>query len=112
MDFAPAWGIFLRGFRFHSITIASARPENAKLSAILGAALLYIVIRYTYIMPIKLTTADYRALAELRYQIRQFVHEGDAAARQFGLEPQQYYLLLALRGIPEGIDATVRTLAE
>jgi DNA-binding MarR family transcriptional regulator len=63
-------------------------------------------------MPTKITTADYRALAELRYQIRHFLHDGDVAARQCGLEPQQYYLLLALRGIPEGIEATVRTLAE
>jgi DNA-binding MarR family transcriptional regulator len=59
-----------------------------------------------------IATADYRALAELRYQIRRFLCEGDTAARQFGLEPQQYLLLLAVRGLPEGTDATIRTLAE
>ena len=63
-------------------------------------------------MPINIATSDYRALAELRYRIRHFLHEGDAAARQFGLEPQQYLLLLAVRGLPEGTDATIRTLAE
>jgi DNA-binding MarR family transcriptional regulator len=63
-------------------------------------------------MPIKITTADYRALAELRYRIRHFLYEGDAAARQFGLEPQQYLLLLAVRGLPKGTEATIRTLAE
>ena len=60
----------------------------------------------------KVTTADYRALAELRYRIRLFLCEGDAAARQVGLEPQQYLLLLAVRGLPEGTEATIRALAE
>ena len=60
----------------------------------------------------KVTTADYRALAALRYRIRLFLCEGDAAARRVGLEPQQYLLLLALRGLPEGTEATVQALAE
>jgi DNA-binding MarR family transcriptional regulator len=63
-------------------------------------------------MTAEITTAEYRALAELRYRIRKFVGEGDAAARAGGLEPQQYLLLLALRGLPEGVEATIRTLAE
>ena len=60
----------------------------------------------------RIETADYRALAELRCRIRHFLYEGDAVARQCGLEPQQYLLLLAVRGLPEGRDATIRTLAE
>ena len=60
----------------------------------------------------EITSDEYRALAELRYRIRQFVGEGDAAARAAGLEPQQYLLLLALRGLPEGEEATIRTLAD
>jgi DNA-binding MarR family transcriptional regulator len=63
-------------------------------------------------MTAEITTAEYRALAELRYRIRKFVGEGDAVARAAGLEPQQYLLLLALRGLPEGVEATIRTLAE
>jgi DNA-binding MarR family transcriptional regulator len=63
-------------------------------------------------MPIKIVTADYRALAELRYRIRHFLHEGDAAARQVGLVPQQYLLLLAVRGLPEDTESTIKTLAE
>src|SRR6267378_3757071 len=63
-------------------------------------------------MPSEITSAEYRALAELRYLIRKFVGEGDAAARAAGLEPQQYLLLLALRGLPEGQEATIRTLAD
>jgi DNA-binding MarR family transcriptional regulator len=63
-------------------------------------------------MSTKIATADYRALAELRYRIRHFLCEGDARARQLGLEPQQYLLLLAIRGLPEDTKATVQTLAE
>jgi DNA-binding MarR family transcriptional regulator len=63
-------------------------------------------------MGAEITTAEYRALAELRYLIRKFVGEGDAAARAAGLEPQQYLLLLALRGLPDGEEATIRTLAD
>jgi len=60
----------------------------------------------------KITESEYRALAELRYRIRRFLQEGDATARQSGLEPQQYLLLLAIRGLPEGQEASIRTLAE
>lgn len=60
----------------------------------------------------KITESEYRALAELRYRIRRFLQEGDNTARQTQLEPQQYLLLLAVRGLPEGQEATIRTLAE
>jgi DNA-binding MarR family transcriptional regulator len=59
-----------------------------------------------------ITPAEYRALAELRYRIRHFLREGDAKARAVGLEPQQYLMLLAIRGLPEGSEATIQTLAE
>lgn len=72
----------------------------------------YIVLRYTYGVRSRITTADYRALAALRHRIRLFLCEGDAAARRAGLEPQQYLLLLAVRGLPDGAEATVQTLAE
>jgi DNA-binding MarR family transcriptional regulator len=60
----------------------------------------------------EITSAEYAALAELRFLIRKFVGEGDAIARAAGLEPQQYLLLLAIRGLPEGEEATIRTLAD
>jgi len=63
-------------------------------------------------MPGEITTAEYRALAELRYRIRKFVGEGDAVARAAGLEPQQYLLLLAIRGLPDNVEATIRALAD
>jgi DNA-binding MarR family transcriptional regulator len=63
-------------------------------------------------MATEITTDEYRALAELRYRIRHFLREGDAVARAAGLEPQQYLLLLTIRGLPQGQEATIRTLAE
>ena len=60
----------------------------------------------------KITANEYRGLAELRYRIRRFLQEGDDTARQAQLEPQQYLLLLAIRGLPEGQEATIRTLAD
>ncbi len=58
------------------------------------------------------SAAGYRALAEFRFQIRRFLNLSDQAARQAGLEPQQYVCLLALRGLPGGKEATILTLAE
>jgi DNA-binding MarR family transcriptional regulator len=60
----------------------------------------------------KLTTADYQALAELRYQIRKFQHFSEQAARGAKLEPQQHQLLLAIKGLPEGRRARIGELAE
>ena len=60
----------------------------------------------------EITSDEYRALAELRYRIRHFVREGDVVAQAAGLEPQQYLLLLAIRGLPAGQEATIRTLAD
>jgi DNA-binding MarR family transcriptional regulator len=72
----------------------------------------YIVPRYTLQVSTAVTTTEYRALAELRFRIRLFLREGDAQARASGLEPQQYLLLLALRGLPSDQEATIRRLAE
>jgi len=55
---------------------------------------------------------DYRALAEIRYQIRRFLHFSEQVARAVDLEPQQHQLLLMLAGLPQGMKATVSTLAE
>jgi DNA-binding MarR family transcriptional regulator len=73
---------------------------------------IYRITIYTEVMPIRIATEDYRALAALRHRIRLFLCEGDAAARRLGLEPQQYLLLLTVRGLPEGAEATIHTLAE
>jgi DNA-binding MarR family transcriptional regulator len=63
-------------------------------------------------MPEAITVQEYQALAELRHRLRKFLQEGDVTAREAGLEPQQYLLLLAIRGLPPGCAATISTLAE
>jgi DNA-binding MarR family transcriptional regulator len=60
----------------------------------------------------KITESEYQALGELRYLLRRFLQEGDVTAKQAGLEPQQYLLLLAVRGLPTGEEATISTLAK
>jgi len=60
----------------------------------------------------QITPDEFRALAELRYLIRRFLQEGDSTARKADLEPQQYLLLLAIRGLPPGQQSTIRTLAD
>src|ERR1700740_2775334 len=59
-----------------------------------------------------MTSAEFRALAEFRYQIRIYLNGSEEAARNAGLEPQQYLLLLALRGLAVGREAGIRELAE
>jgi DNA-binding MarR family transcriptional regulator len=60
----------------------------------------------------EITAADYRALAELRHQLRRFLHFSERVAREAGLTPQQHQALLALRGLPPGCQPTVQALAE
>ena len=55
---------------------------------------------------------DFKAMAELRYQIRRFLRFSENAARQSGIEPQQHQLLLAVRGLPAGLKPTIGVLAE
>jgi DNA-binding MarR family transcriptional regulator len=59
-----------------------------------------------------LNAAEYKALAEFRYQLRKFLRNTEERVRAAGLNPQQYQLLLAIRGLPSGVLPTVGTLAE
>src|SRR5262245_746134 len=58
------------------------------------------------------THPDFKAMAELRYQIRRFLRFSENAARQAGIEPQQHQLLLAVRGLPDVLKPTIGVLAE
>jgi DNA-binding MarR family transcriptional regulator len=58
-----------------------------------------------------LPVEQYRALAEFRFRLRQFLHFSEQEALVRGLEPQQHQALLALRGLPEGTRPTVGELA-
>jgi DNA-binding MarR family transcriptional regulator len=58
------------------------------------------------------THLDYQSLAELRHQIRRFLHFSEQAARSVGLEPRQHQLMLALKGLPKGVRPRITELAE
>lgn len=60
----------------------------------------------------EITLADYRALAQFRQEIRRYLALSDAAAQSEGLPSKQYQLLLALKGLPDGTEATIGNLAE
>src|SRR5208282_4606166 len=53
----------------------------------------------------------YQALAEFRYQIRKFLHFSEHAVQAAGLERGQYQLMLAIKGMPEGVRPRIRELA-
>jgi DNA-binding MarR family transcriptional regulator len=59
----------------------------------------------------RLTLADYKALAEFRYQIRKFLHFSEQAVHAAGLERGQYQMLLSIKGMPEGVRPRIRELA-
>jgi DNA-binding MarR family transcriptional regulator len=55
---------------------------------------------------------NYKAMAEFRYQIRRFLRFSEHAARTAGLEPQQYQLLLAVKGMPDSSAPRIGDVAE
>jgi DNA-binding MarR family transcriptional regulator len=59
-----------------------------------------------------LSLEEYRSLAEFRYQIRRFLGFSEEQVRAAGMEPQQHQLLLAVKGLPDGVTATIGELAE
>lgn len=59
-----------------------------------------------------LTVEDYQSLAEFRYQVRRYLHFSDNAVRGSDLEPRQYQLLLALKGLPSDGRPRIGDLAE
>lgn len=58
------------------------------------------------------TKAELEALSEFRYQLRRFLRFSEDAAHAEGLTPQQYQLLLHVKGYPGRDWATVGELAE
>ena len=60
-----------------------------------------------------ITTSDVVAVAEFRAGLRQFLRRSERVARQAGLTPQRYLLLLMIKGAPDGSEqSTVTALAE
>jgi DNA-binding MarR family transcriptional regulator len=59
-----------------------------------------------------LQEAEYVALAEFRYQLRRFLRHMEEEVREGGVNPQQYQVLLALKGLPRHEVPTISRLAE
>ncbi len=55
---------------------------------------------------------DFQALAEFRYNIRRFMRASEEILRPAGLKPQQYQLMLHIKGLPAGRYATIGEIAE
>lgn len=60
---------------------------------------------------IDLSSEEYLALAEFRRQIRRFLHFSETTAKENRIEAQQHQLLLAVRGLPAGVNPTIREIA-
>ena len=60
----------------------------------------------------QISLTDYRALAEFRYRVRQFLRITERTARQAGVHPQQHRLMLAVEGMPAGMAPSIGNLAE
>ena len=59
------------------------------------------------------TVKDVIAVAEFRSALRHFLRRSEKVARQSGLTPQRYTLLMMIKGAPGGADqSTVTELAE
>jgi DNA-binding MarR family transcriptional regulator len=59
-----------------------------------------------------LSKADFEALARFRFGIRRYLRFSEETVRRHGVTPQQYQLMLALKGFPGRDWAVVRELAE
>jgi DNA-binding MarR family transcriptional regulator len=61
----------------------------------------------------ELTVDLYRSAAELRAALRAFSRRSEQLAREAGLTPRQYLLLLMIKGAPDGSErSTVTELAK
>jgi len=59
-----------------------------------------------------LTKEDFEALARFRSGIRRFLRFSEETVRRHGVRPQQYQLMLAVKGFPGRDWALVRELAD
>ena len=63
-------------------------------------------------LAVDLSKQEYELLAELRYALRRFAWQTELEARKAGLSPQQYQLMLAIKGFPGRQWANISELAE
>lgn len=60
----------------------------------------------------ELTKEEYVRLAQVRHSFREFARSTELEARNAGITPQQYQLLLAIKGFPGREQANISELAE
>jgi DNA-binding MarR family transcriptional regulator len=58
-----------------------------------------------------LTQAEYEKLAEFRYQLARFLRRRKDAALDEGLQVRQYELLLAVAGLPDDKEPTIKEVS-
>lgn len=63
-------------------------------------------------LAVDLSKQEYELLAELRHALRRFAWQTELEARKVGLSPQQYQLMLAIKGFPDREWANISELAE
>ena len=59
-----------------------------------------------------LSKQDFEALARFRFGIRRYLRFSEETVRRHGVTPQQYQLMLALKGYPGREWAVIREIAE
>ena len=61
---------------------------------------------------VTISPSEYQSLSEFRRQLAGFLRRRRQAAEAVGLEAQQYELLLAIKGLPQGKQPTIKQIAE
>ena len=56
--------------------------------------------------------SEYRALSEFRQSIHDYLDFSDRTAKAAGIEPRQYQLMLAIKGLPAEVEPSVGALAQ
>jgi DNA-binding MarR family transcriptional regulator len=62
--------------------------------------------------PRKLAKADFETLSDFRYRMRRFERFSERAAQAEGIPPQQYLVLLHIKGYPGRAWASIGDIAE
>jgi DNA-binding MarR family transcriptional regulator len=55
--------------------------------------------------------SEYRALSDFRQSIHDYLDFSDRTAKAAGIEPRQYQLMLAIKGLPGEVESSVGALA-
>ena len=102
----------------HQTSIATPGNVESELSKA-GFATSIIVLRYRVAKEGKavkhrqiVKDSEYRALSDFRQSIHDYLDFSDRTAKAAGIEPRQYQLMLAIKGLPAEAEPSVGTLAE